>query len=77
MPTISQIKAVRIGIIVQSEQFDQTLGDYNWVMFDCASKVCPGRLTGTIAAQTNPPGNWRYRKYETVIPLRNSIWNRF
>jgi len=77
VPTISQIKAVRIGIIVQSEQFDQTLGDYNWVMFDCASKVCPGRLTGTIAAQTNPPGNWRYRKYETVIPLRNSIWNRF
>ena len=52
-------------------------GTTNWVMFDCASKVCPGRLTGTIAAQTNPPGNWRYRKYETVIPLRNSIWNRF
>jgi hypothetical protein len=80
VPTINQIKAVRIGIIVQSEQFDQTLGDYNWVMFDCADKVkgnCPGRLTGTIAAQTTPPGNWRYRKYETVMPLRNSIWNRF
>ena len=79
--TIGQIKAVRIGIIVQSEQFDQTLGDYNWVMFDCAAANkanCPGRLTGTIAAQTTPPtGNWRYRKYETVIPLRNSIWNRF
>jgi len=76
---INQIKAVRIGIIVQGEQFDPSLGDYNWVMFDCAAAnkaSCPGRLSGTIAKQTNPPGNWRFRKYETVIPLRNSIWNR-
>ncbi len=76
---ISQIKAVRIGVIVQSEQFDQTLGDYNWVLFDCpdANKAnCPGRLTGTIAKSTSPPGNWRFRIYETVIPLRNAIWNK-
>lgn len=76
---INQIKAVRLGIIVQSEQFDQTLGDYNWVLFDCnnANKaLCPGRLTGTIAASVTPPGNWRFRKYETVIPLRNEIWNK-
>jgi type IV pilus assembly protein PilW len=80
VPTISQIKAIRIGIIVQSEQFDQTLGDYNWVMFDCSDvnkANCPGRLTGTIAAQASPAGNWRFRKYETVIPLRNAIWNRY
>jgi hypothetical protein len=80
VPKISQIKAVRIGIIVQSEQFDQSLGDYNWVLFDCADvnkANCPGRLTGTIAARTNPAGNWRFRKYETVIPLRNQIWNRY
>jgi type IV pilus assembly protein PilW len=76
---INQVKAIRIGIIVQSEQFDQTLGPYDWVLFDCADVVkanCPGRLTGTIAAQTTPPGNWRFRKYETVIPLRNEIWNK-
>ncbi|HEV2979345.1 MAG TPA: PilW family protein [Casimicrobiaceae bacterium] len=76
--TINQIKAVRIGVIVQSEQFDKTLGDYNWVLFDCsdANKAnCPGRLTGTMAASVTPQGNWRFRKYETIIPLRNSIWN--
>jgi type IV pilus assembly protein PilW len=76
---INQIKAIRIGLIVQSEQFDQTLGDYNWVLFDCtdANKaLCPGRLTGTIAASASPPGNWRFRKYETIIPLRNEIWNK-
>lgn len=86
--TINQIKAVRIGVIVQSEQFDKSLagftggdyvaGDYNWVLFDCSSvnkATCPGRLSGTIPATTNPAGNWRYRKYETIIPLRNAIWN--
>ena len=74
---INQVKAIRVGLIVQSEQFDKTLGDYTWVMFDCPAHdaTCPGRLTGTIAAQV-PSGNWRYRKYETIIPLRNEIWNK-
>jgi len=86
---INQIKAIRIGIIVQSEQFDKDLagytggdyvnGAYNWVLFDCANAnkaLCPGRLTGSIPASVSPPGNWRFRKYETVIPLRNEIWNK-
>jgi type IV pilus assembly protein PilW len=77
--TLNQIKAVRIGVIVQSEQFDKNLagftggdyvnGDYKWSMFD-------GTVTGTIAASVSPPGNWRFRVYETVIPLRNEIWNK-
>ena len=86
---INQIKAIRIGIIVQSEQFDKNLagftggdylnGDYDWVLFDCADANkanCPGRLTGSVPASISPPGNWRFRKYETVIPLRNEIWNK-
>jgi hypothetical protein len=28
-----------------------------------------------VPPTANPAGNWRFRKYETVIPLRNSIWN--
>jgi type IV pilus assembly protein PilW len=89
---INQIRAVRIGIIVQSEQFDKTInstytagnylnGAYNWVLFDCADVVkanCPGRLTGSIPLQTVPlEGNWRFRTYETVIPLRSAIWQHF
>jgi len=91
--TINLVKAIRIGIVVQSEQFDKALdkftggdyvnGDYNWVLFDCANvdkKQCAGRLTGTVPAGCNlvplVPGNCRFRKYETVIPLRNEIWNK-
>ena len=68
--TLNQIKAVRIGVIVRSEQFDKTYTqDVGWSMFD-------GALAGTFAQSVSPPGNWRYRVYETVIPLRNEIWNR-
>ncbi len=76
---INSIKAVRIGIIVQSEQFDRDVGDFDWVLFNCEDPIaanCPGRLAGTIAASTSPAGNWRYRIYETVVPLRNHLWNR-
>jgi len=78
---LNQIKAVRIGILVQGEQFDKNLekftggdylnGDYNWTMFEGAVKV-----TGTMPATVSPGGNWRFRVYETVIPLRNEIWNK-
>ena len=79
LPVINSIKAVRIGIIVQSEQFDRDVGDFDWVLFNCEDPIaanCPGRLAGTIAASTSPAGNWRYRIYETVVPLRNHLWNR-
>jgi type IV pilus assembly protein PilW len=73
---INLIKAIRIGLIVKSEQFDQTLGDYNWTLFGCSAPPCAGAITGTIPASVAPPGNWRYRTYETIIPLRNEIWNK-
>lgn len=75
---INQVKAIRIGLIVRSAQFDREItSDYNWVLFDCEShdNTCPGRLTGTIAADPKG-GAYRYRIYETVVPLRNQLWNR-
>ena len=68
--TLNRIKAVRIGIVVRSEQFDKNYTqDVPWSMFD-------GTLNGTFKQSVSPPGNWRYRVYETVVPLRNEIWNK-
>ena len=69
---LSRIKAIRIGLVVRSDQYDRNVTDaFEWVLFDCPTHdaACAGRLTGTQAA------NWRYRVYETVVPLRNQIWN--
>jgi type IV pilus assembly protein PilW len=60
-----KIKAVRIAIVVRGEQWDKTQGNYQWSLFD-------GAFTGTILAAG---GNYRYRVYETVVPMRNAIWN--
>jgi hypothetical protein len=76
---ISCIRAFRIGLIVRSDQWDRDLatpaGDFAWTLFDCEDPVkanCPGRMTGTIAQSAT--GGWRYRVFETVVPLRNQVW---
>lgn len=76
--TLLQIKALRIGVIARTDQRDRTqTHDVHWVLFDCEladKSACPGRLTGTFVAATD--GGYRYRVIETVVPLRNVLWNR-
>lgn len=75
---LERIKAVRVGITVRSDRIDRSLArSYHWVLFDCElddKSACPGRLEGTIAASTG--GSYHYRTLETVVALRNVIWNR-
>ena len=75
---ISCIRAFRIGLVVRSDQWDRDLttpaGDFTWTLFDCENadkSTCPGRMTGTIAQTAD--GGWRYRVFETVVPLRNQV----
>ena len=75
---LARIKAVRLGLIVRSDFVDRSMNTaFTWTFFDCEASdtsVCPGRLSGTIAA--TPAGGYRYRVHETIVPLRNTIWNR-
>ena len=68
---LARIRAIRLGLVVRSDVHDRGVtAPYDWVLFDCAENDearCPGRLAGTL------PARWRYRTYETVIPLRNAI----
>jgi type IV pilus assembly protein PilW len=74
---LQRIKAVRIGLVVRSDERDRALQEsYRWVLFDCDDDDktrCPGRLEGVIPATS--AGNYRFRTMETIIPLRNIIWN--
>lgn len=63
---LKTLKAVRIGIVVRGEQWDKTLPpSVPWSLFG-------GVYSGTFV---EVGGNYRYRTYETVIPLRNELWN--
>jgi type IV pilus assembly protein PilW len=76
--TLRRIKAIRLGLIVRSDFLDRAIqSPFAWTMFDCEASdksTCPGRLSGVIAASA--VGGYRYRIHETVVPLRNQIWNR-
>jgi type IV pilus assembly protein PilW len=76
--TLRRIKAVRLGLIVRSDFLDRDIKSaFSWTMFDCEASdksTCPGRLSGVIAPSAG--GGYRYRIHETVVPLRNQIWNR-
>jgi type IV pilus assembly protein PilW len=72
---LRRIKAIRIGLVVRSDEYDRDAPAYNWTLFECTTQeakdyTCPAKLTGSLAA------NYRYRVYETIIPLRNPMWNR-
>lgn len=82
-PTIRTIKAVRIGIVVRSDEPDPKdpglLGQPAQYLFNCSLNTdvgCPGRIkvdnvgNGGVLAD-----GYRYRMYQTTIPLRNAIWN--
>ena len=72
---IRRIKAVRVGVIVRSDEYDRDAATFGWTLFQCTTEekklyTCPDALTGTL------PANYRYRVYETIVPLRNAMWNQ-
>ncbi len=80
LPQVRSIKAVRVAIVVRSEHQERQdalsaslVGQTAW-LFNCAANdaTCQGRIQidNTVLEDYS-----RYRIYETVIPLRNSIWN--
>lgn len=71
---LGRIKAVRLGLVVRSDEYDRDSPAFVWTLFQCSDEekalyTCPDALTGTL------PANYRYRVYETIVPFRNSMWN--
>jgi len=71
---LTRIVAVRIGIVVQSDEYaiKDIPADTTTYLFNCSLNTdadCQGRIP------VNLPKYWRYRVYETVVPLRNTEWN--
>ena len=81
--TILTMKAIRIGIVVRSDEpnlKDQALKNQPaQYLFNCSVNTdvgCPGRLkVDNVANGGVLADGYRYRLYETTIPLRNTIWN--
>ncbi|MDD5242205.1 MAG: PilW family protein [Sulfuricella sp.] len=76
---ISRIYAVRLAVVARSSLKEK--GDANGVCVTTANK--PTWSGGAIDVSKNPDGSanadwqcYRYKTFETVIPLRNLIWRQ-
>ena len=72
-PTLRKIKAVRLGIIVRGEQWDRDAPDKTVTLFDDSGIPFPQAFPRFDPG--SGMGNYRYRSYETIIPMRNPVWN--
>lgn len=81
----SRVAAIRLAIVVRGTQFDKEDVTTNPVSLWKATGKIADRCNGTDfdvnespvteGAQYNAPDlKYRYRVFETIIPLRNSIW---
>jgi type IV pilus assembly protein PilW len=76
----NRIKAIRIALVARSSQYEKPDTGKT-----CATTSAPITTTSMVASwsswanfnPTNYPGDWqcyRYKVFETVIPLRNVLW---
>ena len=81
----SRVMAVRVSIVVRSTQYEKTTvsaAKLNlWPTVDASTKFgnCDGSgaVTATALASPQykvPDQHYRYRIFETIVPIRNSIW---
>jgi type IV pilus assembly protein PilW len=74
---LARIRAVRIAIVVRSDEpdlKDPALVNQTATLFDCSTHdaACQGRIPITNATLAD---GWRHRIYETIVPMRNAIYN--
>ncbi len=73
---LAMIRAVRIAIVVRSDEPDLKdpglVGQTATLFRNCSTGACAGSINLTNAILAD---NYRYRIYETVVPMRNAIFN--
>ena len=66
LATLVQIRAVRVAIVTRSAQYEK-------------DPVTPGPLSmfaGAVSMTlTSDQQHYRYKVFETIVPLRNAVWN--
>jgi type IV pilus assembly protein PilW len=73
----TQLRAIRIALLARSQQYEKAT-----VLTNAAPSWAGGAFTmkdvnGNAASNDDTPNDWRhyrYRVYQSVIPLRNMLW---
>lgn len=68
--TWQQIQAVRVAIVTRSEKYETDAVTPGPLGMFCAVDPCAVSMTLTADQQ-----HYRYKVMETIVPLRNAVWN--
>jgi type IV pilus assembly protein PilW len=74
----TQLRAIRVALLARSQQYERTPVTPNAPTWAGGAFVMTN-LDGTPDTNPGTPNDWRhyrYRIYETVIPLRNMLWGQ-
>ncbi len=72
LATLQRILALRIAIVTRSAQYEKNPVTTGPLTMFCDPLPCKVSMDLTVS-----PGdqNYRYKVLETVVPLRNAVWN--
>ena len=71
LATLRQIRAIRLAVVTRSSQFERDIVTPGpLVMFD--TTLGGSEVTMTLGADDQ---HYRYKVFETIVPLRNAVWN--
>lgn len=73
----NNVCAIRVGLLVRSQNYEKeavTTNAPQWQGGAFTMFNVDGSASGTADASANDWRNYRYRVYETVVPLRNVAW---
>lgn len=73
MANVRRIKAIRVALVARSNQYEKPTGECNTTTSDMVA----GWSSWAEFDTTNYPADWkcyRYKVFETVVPLRNIMW---
>lgn len=74
---VDRVIAIRVGIIARSAlRENETIDQPSTITVLPAETDASGTAIGSAVTYTVPDAKYRYRTYETTIPLKNVIWTR-
>jgi type IV pilus assembly protein PilW len=68
--TWQQIRAVRVAIVTRSEKYETDAATTGPLGMLCSPAPCAASMVLTSDQQ-----HYRYKVLETIVPLRNAVWN--
>ena len=75
LTTLQQIRAIRLAVVTRSAEYERDIVTPGPLKIFAGADAAADGATAVSMGLTADQRHYRYRVFETVIPLRNAMWN--